>query len=223
MSRRQIDILDKLTLAAAALVAFLVCTALEMSHAAAAHSPLGRRRALVLDPTAASPFDDPFEPMDDSPSLEAVLYHSGDDLPKSGIEQRTLTYCVVSLVALTLGFLLVRLRRPRPRFRALCRSPGFVAAAATLVVMIFTAAEATWGYCSLGINRDFLAVLTFFFGYASDSAGMTGSCVIAAATALFVAGRLRIRRGWIERLGQALATGWALLFVAKVVHTLISS
>lgn len=90
---------------------------------------------------------------------------------------------------LTVAFLAIRLRRPRPALRGLIWQPGMMA-------------------CSI-----ILAYVPLLFAVTGRRAAPTlwllmSASVAASWTAARLAGRLRPEPGWIDRLGRVLGTCW---------------
>jgi len=112
--------------------------------------------------------------------------------------------------ALTVAFLLIRLRRPRPRFRRLMRQPGMaagIAAASAMMVgvLLIPAVFALVGVPAWeGLYRGWF--LTIF--------EPAGGAVAAVWLFLALARVGRPEAGWIDRLGRALGGFWIVAFLA---------
>jgi hypothetical protein len=112
---------------------------------------------------------------------------------------------------MSLGLIIVRLRRPRPRLVRVMRQPGMVASCAAAVALAVTAL----GWTSYDVihtggwsARDSIA------RYCRIHGAKFGPAVGAAWLGLWFAGRWRPERGWIDRAGRALGVFWlvSLLF-----------
>jgi hypothetical protein len=108
------------------------------------------------------------------------------------------------LLAPTLAFLPIRLRRPRPSRRRLMLQPGMAACCAVAVV---TAIDATaWMSYSIGLPPEYgTEMLARFWRLAW---GHPGWGVAATWLGLALARRWRPEPGWIDRLGRALGVLW---------------
>jgi hypothetical protein len=107
------------------------------------------------------------------------------------------------VLGMTLPFLALRLKRPRPALRGLLRQPGMVASLAIVLGLIWVAA--------------YLDYLFFFFQshmHLTRSTGVGGTVAVAWAI-LTLGRRWQAEPGWIDRLGQSL--GYAAICVALVV------
>ena len=94
----------------------------------------------------------------------------------------------------------VRLRRPWPTPRRLGREPGFVACAASGLVVV---AEALMTIPRLG-DRRYASPTTLFVGFAD----VGGAAVVASWLVLALGGRSRSRGGWVELAGRGLGLCW---------------
>ncbi|WP_154673965.1 hypothetical protein [Singulisphaera acidiphila] len=119
------------------------------------------------------------------------------------------------LMALTLGFLIIRLRSPRPNRRRLMRQPGFVAC-------ITIAIQNTAIFTTLTIlellhpptrpPEEFIAFLL-----SHDMVTLLNGFSILTSWSLFtIAGHLSWKSNWIDRLGISLALGWIILTLVAV-------
>jgi hypothetical protein len=116
----------------------------------------------------------------------------------------------------TIAWLIVRIRRPRPSRRYLCRQPGMVAClSASLAMLIYSAWE-------IGIN--------IFHGSSSCYVGMLfwfteriGIAVMATWFVFAVGGLMRRERGWIDRSGTLLGSFWVMRAFASFTHEFFQS
>jgi len=136
-------------------------------------------------------------------------------------------FLVPWLLVLSLVIFGLRLRAPRPRWRRLCRQPGFVAcgmisAGLGLFLLIWLLhqglARTPWGQLSpyyvlfwqfrapFGpVYGQELIVLTFGLGLA----------VLGAWALLFLGGFWRAERSWLDRAGRILGAGWIMFDVLR--------
>lgn len=122
------------------------------------------------------------------------------------------------VAAMTVAWLIIRLRRPRPSTRSLSRHPGFVALVAVLISLAFNLV--------FGLIQLFLATIGFttsvdprFYANVSFLACQTlqahpaGSAIVASWTVLYLSRRW-IREGdWSDWAGFWMGVGWCLLSV----------
>ena len=117
--------------------------------------------------------------------------------------------------ALTVAFLVIRLRRPRPRFRRLMRQPGMAAgvAAASAITANLVVIAVVWPLAGAPAweDVDLQGGLDLQWGL-----GVLGSAgVTVAAVWLFMA-LARVGRpeaGWVDRLGRVLGGVWVAAFL----------
>ncbi len=109
------------------------------------------------------------------------------------------SYALACVLMLTLAWLIIRLRRPRPKLRDLAFQPGMVAcsfaafaSAVELCVMVFMTPARP-------------ARLSSYFPF---FAMMGAFGVITGWSSLALVGRWRPERGWIDRLGWLLGLCW---------------
>jgi hypothetical protein len=110
----------------------------------------------------------------------------------------------IYLVGMTLTFLVLRLKRPRPALRELLRQPGMVASLAIVFGSVWVA--------------PYLDYFFFFFKshmLLTTPTGVGGTVVVTWAI-LASGRRWQSEPGWIDRLGQSL--GYAAICVALVVR-----
>jgi hypothetical protein len=113
---------------------------------------------------------------------------------------------VAFLVCMSVAFLIIRLRRPRPPLRVLIRQPGVAAHEALLIANIggrFIVQAA--GLPLVGRSGSLL------FGFVLVSA------IPLAWVYLALSGKGCWERGWIDLLGRILGAGWTVLFIDYVV------
>lgn len=125
-----------------------------------------------------------------------------------------LTTLLVVLAPMALGaeagYLALRLRAPRPRWRRLARQPAMVAAVVVLVVAGLGAA-AQWAWARLDNRAPFPsrgAYNIVMVNAVAMIAQRAGSAVLVAWLALAPSGRRRAGRGGLDRLGRALGWYW---------------
>jgi hypothetical protein len=97
----------------------------------------------------------------------------------------------------TFALLVIRLRRPRPRFRRLNRQPGFVACVAAGLTLLLCGATSL---PLLAHGKDWVS----FISYAPEVC----FAVVGAWLALALAGRWHTEPGWIDRMGLAVGVLW---------------
>jgi hypothetical protein len=122
------------------------------------------------------------------------------------------------LVALTPAVLILRLRRPRPRWRRLARQPGLVACCVAMLILIFEI------LLIVPINAALFRSLPvfpsgsiFFRGYAGY--GVAGGWAIMA-----LGGSWHPEPRWIDRLGRALGFAWIIVnLIAQSLPLLLRS
>jgi hypothetical protein len=113
------------------------------------------------------------------------------------------------LLAWSAGFLAIRFREPRPRWRQLARHPGTAAAIASmLAVLLMLAMFAV-------VNAVPGRLLEFWYAFLLLSY-LAGPSVIGAWATLAATGLIRRGAGWIERLGIGLGISWIALTVAAL-------
>ena len=113
------------------------------------------------------------------------------------------------LASLSLAFVAIRLRSPRPRWRRLGAQPGLVAAVVAAGVWLVEAPPMAWlswydgrsGYSPTRIAQV-AANSVVMLGFHS------GLAVASAWVALALAGRWRPERSWLDRWGRAMGFAW---------------
>jgi hypothetical protein len=191
ISSRKFNLLDAMIIVAA------VAASLALYVAIAAYVP----------GPAPSP---PKELLDISPSLERLSRWGHAMVVAQGV----FLYSTVFLLCLSLAFLGVRLRRPRPRLRRLGRSLGVSACFAVLTMTAVWALEAcaagrVWPPL-FGFNEE-EPILPLWAQLIRELSGVGGPCIVAPWIVLMLNGRLRFRTGWPEIFGLGLAVAWILL------------
>jgi hypothetical protein len=121
------------------------------------------------------------------------------------------------LVAMTVGFLIVRLLPPRPSRRRLLTQPGMVAACTVLLYALPTALAMA---IMIVKHRRWLSSMDWHdvVGETLEFVNQTlptfgGVSVFLAWAILVMGGRWHRENGWIDGLGIALGLGWVVLSV----------
>ncbi len=119
------------------------------------------------------------------------------------------------LMAWTAGWLVLQLRRPRPRLRQLSRQPGFLACFSTAVVTLVSGpltlavvASSTSG------SNDWLDRMV----WGEWVSAQIGAAVLAGWAVLAFSGLCRVRSGWLDRVGQIMGLIWVAMLPANLVH-----
>lgn len=120
---------------------------------------------------------------------------------------------VVPLMAATL---LLRLRRPRPRWRRIVRQPGFAACAAAMASL---APGLAW-WLSIRHRPGFQRPGSFDQTWLS-LLHWTGPAVVSGWAALASGRRWRAEPDWVDRLGRVLGLYWVLLYAQGVGQVLV--
>ncbi|AGA28431.1 hypothetical protein [Singulisphaera acidiphila] len=133
---------------------------------------------------------------------------------------RATTWASLWLVPWTVALLLLSLRRPRAPLRLLARQPGFVATVASTLLFALGAAEIflvlavrylpTW---RLGFLAFFLRPLFLHCAFDLQLPTLMGAAVAGSWLVLFLNGRWRPGRNWLDGLGRALGYCWVALFL----------
>ncbi len=120
---------------------------------------------------------------------------------------RGLTWAFPILACLTLGWVLMRLRRPRPGLVPMARQPGAAAALAAGMVLappvLVAVAVAAWGNPHRWVSPLHVAW------------PKVGPAVAMVWLAMFVSGRRRPERGWIDASGRVLGVVWIATVLLK--------
>jgi hypothetical protein len=112
---------------------------------------------------------------------------------------------------LTLTWIGLRMRRPRPTFRHLIRQPGSAMCFASAAVMLATLFEGLVDIAFRLPNPKRFASTNYYVGTidrAFPSSPYAGPAALGVLLILLASGRGRRGRGWIERMGQGLGAYW---------------
>jgi hypothetical protein len=117
----------------------------------------------------------------------------------------------------TLALIQIRLIGPRPRFRALARQPGMVAAvsvglATTLMGLPLVVGGLVFGLKSY--HQSFPPVAYFALELSHLFIAMA---VLVSWMTLILGGRWRVERSWIDRLGRVAGTSWVFVGLVALV------
>jgi len=127
------------------------------------------------------------------------------------------TFLVPWLLVLSLVIFGLRLRTPRPRWRRLCRQPGFVAcgmisAGLGLFLLIWLIhqglARTPWGRTSPYFVLFWEFRASFGPVYGLELIVLTFGLVLAAWALLFLGGFWRAEHSWLDRAGRFLGGSW---------------
>ena len=109
------------------------------------------------------------------------------------------------LVGLTLAYVPIRLRRPRPALRRLVRQPGVTACFAVLLVMALDGA--VWVlYCL----KHAYPLVQYLPNYWRGNSEHIAPAVTAVWLGMLLSRRWRPESGWIDRLGRVIGFAWLL-------------
>jgi hypothetical protein len=131
------------------------------------------------------------------------------------------------LVTLTPAALVIRLRRPRPRWRRLARQPGMAACCATVFPIVM----------SLNGLREFAGAWPFPcrstatvtasgspsssrsppWGCSSGTTTSPSACGSRGRLVLALTGRRRPEKSWIDRMGRIVGIGWLSIPVTRAL------
>lgn len=120
------------------------------------------------------------------------------------------------LIALTPAVMLMRIRRPRPRWRRLMRQPGMAAcsvAMVPIVVALLRLACREWPP-QAPYPSDFDMIWDPLYW---DCAFDAGLWVLAAWLALALSGRRRSEPSGIDRLGRLVGAGWLMVLAVRLL------
>jgi hypothetical protein len=119
------------------------------------------------------------------------------------------------LTAWSAGWLVIQLRRPRPRLRQLARQPGFVACLSSSIVTLVSGplTLAAISSISTGANGWLDRIV-----WGTTISSQIGAAVLAGWALLGVSGRCRLRAGWLDRVGQLVGLFWVAMIPANVFH-----
>lgn len=120
------------------------------------------------------------------------------------------------LMTFTPAVLMIRMRRPRPRFRRLMRQPGMVAscaAAVPIAVSLLRLAHREWpGDSSAALNGIINSDPLF-----ADCALDAGVWILAAWLVLWLSGFRRPERSRIDRVGRFVGAGWIVVLAVRIL------
>jgi hypothetical protein len=127
------------------------------------------------------------------------------------------------LMAWSVGWLVLQLRRPRPRMRRLTRQPGFAACFASAFVLFVTgpitaavithAVIASCARTGESFSDQYWLVFETWSALVSCQIG----AAVAAGWALLALGRqCHIKSGWLDRVGQAIGLIWVVTIPANL-------
>lgn len=122
------------------------------------------------------------------------------------------------LTMLTPAVLLLRLRRPRPRRFAMFRQSGMAACCAAIFPIAMSLAcfiRETAGRS--GELQDPLSTGVAGLHFQYMGLYRVGLWVLGSWLALFLSGRWRPERSWIDRLGRTLGIGWLVVLIVDLV------
>jgi len=138
--------------------------------------------------------------------LRAMSLPRLDGLPRTAfIAQAGVQAAVPFLVTLTPALFILRLRRPRPRWRRLARQPGMVACCVATLILIFGILHI------IPINPSLLRSLPVSPRGSIFFRGDAGFGVAGAWLILALGGCWRPEPRWIDRFGRALGLAWIIV------------
>jgi hypothetical protein len=123
----------------------------------------------------------------------------------------------------TLALLWVRLRKPRPPLRRLCRQPGFAASTAVAIVTLIaflgelssSVERTTWGDgFKFRLGLMFISARDHYLRGEVDPP--FGWAVVAVWGVLALGRMVRREPGWIDRMGQFAGFYWAITLILAV-------
>jgi hypothetical protein len=124
---------------------------------------------------------------------------------------------VFLVMPLTLGMLVLRLRKPRPRWRRLVRQPGFLASLALVLGWVVAGAMTLVDVFWSGISFDKTPTASDLWWYwmhddfAIAGPLLAGFAVVVAWSTQFLVGRWCPEPSWIDRLGRIIGVCWIAL------------
>ncbi len=126
------------------------------------------------------------------------------------------------VAVLSLSLIVIRFRRPRPRFRRLIRQPGLVAGLAMLAVLGINALLGSVQILLAATDQSKMTDPKFYANFSFLACqmlrpGMVGMAVLAAWLVLKVSGRWRREPGWVDSAGLALGWVWVGLLLTEWV------
>lgn len=245
-TKRRFHILDAIILVAFTAVGMALCVAFDRLEAQLLQAlpppapppaplpPLPPAPLPLAPPEFVSPFGDHVPTL--PPGVDAqsasliptpppvVAARSADPFPL-----RVHTYCrylTLLLIAWGFAFLVLRLRKPRPRLRRLFRSPGAAACLTVFVMLIVTFAEflTTWLLSVVRPLNGFSVDWTDETMDIAESVGIQAAPAIIAIWVVLALNRgLQLGRDWLELCGLLVAAGWILLLFETPVCNLLWS
>jgi hypothetical protein len=156
----------------------------------------------------------------------------------SSIVYRVVEAAFPLLAVLTPTVLIWRLRRPRPRWRRLMRQPGMAALCAALIpiatslvglrqIASLLANPASFVSGAGGEDFNTFGSTVTVSGpplgdiYTTYGAGV-GLWVLGAWLVLWLSGRRRPEKSWIDRLGRLVGIGWLMFLAASALMFVMS-
>lgn len=124
--------------------------------------------------------------------------------------------CPPMLVSLSAGILVVRFRRPRPRWRRMGREPGAIACLIAFLAWILSATAFAAFDIANRIAEGFdIGVGWVEYPLCSYPSLNVGLCVGIAWLAQWLGRVWRPSACWIDRFGRAVGLGWIMVFIAE--------
>jgi hypothetical protein len=129
------------------------------------------------------------------------------------------------MVPWTFGWLLLRLRSPRPGLRRIARQPGFAAECAVLAALAVQVGElARWRIAGCGLRHFTILTLRgqsliemLDNGLRLDETIKQIASAVGSLWGLMFLGRvLRPERSWIDRGGRALGVLWLVMYLIRI-------
>jgi len=109
------------------------------------------------------------------------------------------------LVALTMAYIPIRLRRPRPALRRLMRQPGVTACSAVLIVMAVDG-----GVWILYCLKHAYSLVQYLPNYWRGNSEHIAPAVMAVWLGMLLSRTCRPEPGWIDRVWRAIGFAWLL-------------
>ena len=120
--------------------------------------------------------------------------------------------------ALTVAFLMIRLRRPRPRFPRLMRQPGMAAGIAAASAIMVGALMIPAAFALAGVPPRWSLYRHWFLPIFTAAGYAAGASWIVLALARVG----RPEAGWIDRMGRALGLYWIVASLAMTWGAFLS-
>ncbi len=114
----------------------------------------------------------------------------------------------LGLVPISLAYLVIRLRRPRPPLRRLILQPGTAACAAVVIVTALDVVA--WSIYWRGDPARLTRIIHRYWNLYGDRPALA---VAVTWLGLWLSRRWRPEPGWIDRLGQAIGMMWIVLLL----------